>query len=152
YAPSSIVSSSPAAQTIAPPVVSPPLPRRGEDHCLQMSRPWREVQSRRGAPKRVNTEGFACPNPQCPYAGITDAHVHALVADGRHGQAERIQTFRGPACHPTCTARGHTPLYRLKTPSSQIAMVLSALAEGLDASAAERVFGYRQATSTLWLS
>src|SRR5690349_755000 len=25
-------------------------------------RPWREVKSRRGAPKRVNTEGFACPN------------------------------------------------------------------------------------------
>jgi len=40
----------------------------------------------------------------------------------------------------------------MKTPSSQIAMVLSALAEGLDASAAERVFGYRQATITLWLS
>ena len=31
-------------------------------------------------------------------------------------------------------------------------MVLSALAEGLDASAAERVFGYRQATITTWLS
>jgi transposase-like protein len=30
--------------------------------------------------------------------------------------------------------------------------VLSALAEGLDASAAERVFGYRQATITTWLS
>jgi IS1 family transposase len=31
-------------------------------------------------------------------------------------------------------------------------MVLSALAEGLDLSAAERVFGYRQATITTWLS
>ncbi len=31
-------------------------------------------------------------------------------------------------------------------------MVLSALAEGLDASVAERVFGYRQATITTWLS
>ena len=31
-------------------------------------------------------------------------------------------------------------------------MVLSALAEGLDPSAAERVFGYRQATITIWLS
>jgi len=31
-------------------------------------------------------------------------------------------------------------------------MVLSALAEGLDASAAERVFGFRQATITTWLS
>jgi hypothetical protein len=31
-------------------------------------------------------------------------------------------------------------------------MVLSALAEGLDASAAERVFGYRQTTITTWLT
>src|SRR5436305_4581838 len=44
------------------------------------------------------------------------------------------------------------PLYRLKTPSQQVAQVLSALAEGLDPSAAERVFGFRQATITTWLS
>jgi len=43
-------------------------------------------------------------------------------------------------------------LYRLKTPSHQVAIVLAALAEGLDPSAAERVFGYRQATITTWLS
>ena len=57
-------------------------------------RPWREVKSRRGAPKRIDTEGYACPNQQCLYFGITDAQVHALVGDGTHGQAERIQTFR----------------------------------------------------------
>jgi hypothetical protein len=57
-------------------------------------RPWREMKSRRGAPKRVNTQGFACPNQQCPYYGITDADIHALVGDGKHGHAERIQTFR----------------------------------------------------------
>jgi transposase InsO family protein len=34
----------------------------------------------------------------------------------------------------------------------RVAVVLTALAEGLDASAAERVFGYRQATITTWLS
>jgi IS1 family transposase/transposase-like protein len=115
-------------------------------------RPWCEVKSRRGAPKRVHTEGFACPNQQCPYFGMTDAHIHALVGDGKHGRAERIQTFRCQACRTTFSARRHTPLYRLKTPSHQIAMVLSALAEGLDASAAERVFGYRQATITSWLT
>src|SRR6266487_4792223 len=115
-------------------------------------RPWSEVKSRRGAPKRVNTEGFACPNQQCPYAGITDAHIHALVGDGKHGHAEQIQTFRCQACRTTFSARRHTPLSRLKTPSHHIAMVLSALAEGLDASAAERVFGYRQATITTWLT
>jgi IS1 family transposase len=43
-------------------------------------------------------------------------------------------------------------LYLLKTPSHRIAMVLSALAEGLDVSAAERVFGYRHATIPTWLT
>jgi hypothetical protein len=80
-------------------------------------RPWREVKSRRGAPKRVNTEGFACPNPQA-YFGIGDAEVGT----------------------------------RLKTPSHHVALVLTALAEGLDASAAERVFGSRQTTILTWLS
>jgi IS1 family transposase/transposase-like protein len=115
-------------------------------------RPWSEVKSRRGAPKRINTEGFACPNPQCAYFGNTDAHKHALVGDGKHGRAEPIQTFRCQACRTTFSARRNTPLYRLKTPSHQVAMVLSALAEGLDPSAAERVFGFRQATITTWLS
>ncbi len=46
------------------------------------------------------------------------AHVFTrLFGDGKQGQAERIQTFRGPACHTTFSARRHTPLYRLKTPS-----------------------------------
>jgi len=115
-------------------------------------RPWCEVKSRRGAPKRIPTEGFACPNQQCLYCGITDAHIHALVGDGKHGRAEQIQTFRCQACHSTFSARRNTPLYRLKTPSHQVAVVLSALAEGLDPSAAERVFGFRQATITRWLT
>jgi IS1 family transposase len=42
-------------------------------------------------------------------------------------------------------------MYRLKTPSQQVALVLSALAEGLDVSAAERIFGRRHATITRWL-
>src|SRR5215472_2529169 len=99
----------------------------GADPSPQLVRPWSEVKSRRGAPKSIDTEGFACPNQQCAYFSITDAHIHALVGDGKHGRAERIQTFRGPACHTTFSARSHTPLYRLKTPSHQIAMVLSAL-------------------------
>ena len=115
-------------------------------------RPWREVKSRRGAPKRIDTEGFACPNQECTYFGNTEAHVHALVGDGKHGQAEPIQTFRCQACRTTFSARRDTPLYRLKTPSHQVAMVLSALAEGLDPSAIERVFGFRHATIMRWLT
>jgi len=115
-------------------------------------RPWCEVKSHRGAPKRVSTEGFACPNQQCAYFGITDAHTHAL---GRGWQAwpGRADSDLSRPClphHLHCPAQH--PLYRLKTPSHQIAIVLSALAEGLDPSAAERVFGYRQATITTWLS
>jgi hypothetical protein len=45
-----------------------------------------------------------------------------------------------------------SPMYRLKTTSQQFGMVLSALAEGPDPSAAERIFGYRQATITTWLT
>ena len=82
-------------------------------------RPWREVKSRRRAPKRVNTQGFACPNLQCSYFGITDAHIHALVGDGKHGRAEQSQTFRCHACRTTFTSRRNTPLYRLKTPLSR---------------------------------
>jgi IS1 family transposase len=115
-------------------------------------RPWSEVKSRRGAPKRIPTEGFACPNQQCAYFGITEAHIHALVGDGKHGRAEQIQTFRCQACCTTFTSRRHTPLYRLKTPSHHVARVLSALAEGLDPSAAERVFGYRHTTIITWMS
>jgi hypothetical protein len=105
------------------------------------ARPWSEVKSRWGAPKRIPTEGYACPNRQCRSFGNTDARVHALVGDGTHGQAERIQTFRCQACRTTFSARRDTPFYRLKTPSQQVAMVLSALAEGLDPSAASRVAG-----------
>src|SRR3954447_9569012 len=41
-------------------------------------RPWRERKSRRGAPKRIATAGYACPARGCPYYGITDERVHAL--------------------------------------------------------------------------
>jgi hypothetical protein len=86
------------------------------------------------------------------YFGNTDSHVHALVDDGTHGRVERIQTFRCQACRTTFTSRRDTPLYRLKTSSQQVAVVLSALAEGLDPSAAERVFGFRQTTIMRWLT
>jgi len=43
-----------------------------------------------GAPKRISTDGYACPRPRCDYYRVTDAHVHALVGDGQHGKMERI--------------------------------------------------------------
>jgi IS1 family transposase len=114
--------------------------------------PWRERKRRRGAPKRIATQGFACPNRTCAYFQITDAQIHALVGDGVEGKTERIQTFRCQACGTTFSARHDTPLYRLKTASQRVAEVLTALAEGLSVSAAVRVFGHRHATITTWLT
>ncbi len=123
----------------------------GKEYTCAPVRPWREVKSRRGAHKRVNTEGVACPNQACLYYRISAAQVHAIVSDGRTGKAERIQRWRCQACQTKFSARLHAPMYRMKTPSRQVALVLSALVEGLDVSAAERVFGVRQATITRWL-
>ena len=64
----------------------------------------------------------------------------------------RFKRFAARCATAWFSARRDTPLYRLKTPSQQVAVVLAALAEGLDPSAAERVFGFRQATITTWLS
>lgn len=115
-------------------------------------RPWSELKSRRGAPKRIATDGFACPNHACLYHAITDPQIHALVGDGTHGKHERIQTFRCQAWGSTFTSRRYTPLYRLKTPSTRIAEVLCALAEGLTVAAGVRVFGHSQGTITPWLT
>jgi hypothetical protein len=127
------------------------LSSAGKEPTHAPVRPWREVKSRQGAPKRANTEGVACPNQACSYYGISDVLMHAVVSDGSYGKAERIQRWRCQACQTCFSARLHTPMYRLKTPSRQVALVLSALAEGLDICAAERVFGVRQATITRWL-
>ncbi len=125
----------------AEPAPAPPSPR-----------PWRELKSRRGAPKRIATDGFACPSQACPYFRIADAQIHALVGDGMHGKHERIQTFRCPACRTTFSARRDTPLYRLKISSTRVAEVLTALAEGLTVAAAARVFGHSEGTITTWLT
>ena len=116
-------------------------------------RPWSEVKSRRGAPKRINTQGFACPTQQCAYFGITDAHIHALVGDGKHGQAERIQTFRCQACQTTFSSRRNTPLYRLKTPSHHVALVrISRWPKDWIPRLPSGSQGFRHATITTWLS
>ncbi|MDP9375723.1 MAG: hypothetical protein M3Q65_25395, partial [Chloroflexota bacterium] len=115
-------------------------------------RAWADVKGRRGAPKRVVTEGYACPAAHCAYYGVTDSRLHALVGYGHHGAKERIQDFRCQACGTKVSARRGTALYRLKTPPARVGEVLSALAEGLDVAAATRVFGHGEATITRWLA
>src|SRR4051794_24324904 len=113
-------------------------------------RPWADVKGRRGAPKRLVTEGYACPAVHCPYYGVTDSRVHALVGYGHHGATDQIQDFRCQACGTKVSARWGTALYRLKTPPARVGEVLSALAEGLDVAAAARVFGHGEGTIARW--
>jgi IS1 family transposase len=74
------------------------------------------------------------------------------IGNKTHGRRERIQTLRCQACEVTFSTRRGTSLYRLKTCSSRIAEVLTALSEGLGVAAAVRVFGHRHATITTWLT
>jgi IS1 family transposase/transposase-like protein len=115
-------------------------------------RPWAAVKGRRGAPKRVVTEGYACPSAHCPYHGVTDSRLHALVGYGHHGATDQIQDFRCQACGAKVSARRGTALYRLKTPPARVGEVLGALAEGLDVAAAARVFGHGEGTIARWLA
>jgi hypothetical protein len=55
---------------------------------------------------------------------------------------------------PFCRAekdRG-TALYRLKTSSTSVALILALMADGVDVSALERVFGIREGTLRTWLT
>lgn len=112
--------------------------------------PWPERKSRRGRPKTVNTNGFACLNPHCYYFAITDQEIHALVSNGRRGK-QRILYLKCQACGGCRTSRFCTPLYWLKTPLARVAMVMTALSEGVDLSAAGRIFGHHHLTMTRWL-
>ena len=114
--------------------------------------PYSQIKSPRGRRKRVATAGYACPNSDCPYFGITDGQIHALVGYGGHGRQGYIQDLKCQACRTKFSVRHGTVLYRLKTPSRRVGEVLSALAEGLSVGAAVRVFGHGEFTIRTWLT
>lgn len=120
------------------------LPRRPRREV----RPWSEVKDPRGAKKQIDTSGYACLNIWCDYFGNADTDFHALVSDGcRNG----IQYYRCQCCNKRKTSRAGTPMYRIKTPLHQVAMVMTALSEGVDISAASRIFRIHSSTISLWL-
>jgi hypothetical protein len=140
-----------APHTIVQPVASLPPPRQLENQRLSLCALG--AKSKAGGERRNGSTPRAWPVPTesvRPSESQTLTFMR-LFGDGKHGQAERIQRFRGPACRTTFTARRHTPFSRLKTPSHQVAMVLTARACGLDPSEAPRIFGYRQATIVQYL-
>jgi hypothetical protein len=95
----------------------------------------------RSAPSAYRLPVLPVPIACARTSGLQMLRFMRLFGNGKHGHTEPIQTFRCQACHTTFSERRHTPLYRLKTPSQQVAMVLTARAFGLDPSAAERVAG-----------
>ena len=147
--------------------VPKPLTPRSEDDCLHCRThparsprlrpadppppPWHQVKSPRGRKKFVNTEGYACLNPACPYRWITDARVQALVGDGTHGH-DHIPDGRCQACHRKFSARRDTALYRLRTPAQVVCTALALLVEGVAPDALQRVLGIRETTQRLWLT
>jgi IS1 family transposase/transposase-like protein len=110
--------------------------------------PYCELKSARGRKKRVETSGYACPNPDCCYCGITDATCHALVG---YGVQSGNQRFKCQKCGKVFTSRVGTPLYYLKTDAKRVEFVLLFLAEGVDASVLVRYTGHSDATIGRWL-
>lgn len=114
--------------------------------------PYSQRKSPRGRKKGLDTQGYACPHPDCDYFRNTNAAVHALIGYGHHGCHEPIQDFFCKACQRKFTARRHTPLYQLKASSKRVAQALHAMAEGLSTRAAARVFSTSETTLRRWLS
>jgi hypothetical protein len=112
-----------------------PRPRR---HVV----PWSEVKNQAGRPKTIDTTGYACFDPDCKYFLITDPLIHALVSDGWRGKEGDILYLRCQACGGRKTSRLHTPMYHIKTALARVEMVMTALSEGVDISAATRIFGH----------
>jgi IS1 family transposase/transposase-like protein len=110
------------------------------------------VKDPRGRKKKIDTDGFACPHPDCPYWGITDAKVHAVIGFGSHGKIERIQDFFCQACKHKVTSRRHTALYRLRSPSKDVALALHFLAVGVIVSQLEEVLKVGEFTLRTWLT
>jgi hypothetical protein len=44
--------------------------------------------------KRISTQGYFCPNPECEYFCITYENIHALVGYGSHGKQVLIQDLK----------------------------------------------------------
>ena len=117
----------------------------------EMPTAWSLRKGRGGPIKKISTQGYFCPNPDCEYFGIPDDNIHALVGYGSHGKQEPIQDLRCQACGKKFTSRRNTILYRLKTHSGLVEKILWLLALGVDASAHEEVFRLREITIRTWL-
>ena len=120
--------------------------------CRHSPIPWGEVKGKGGRKKTIATRHHFCSNPNCDYYLIAEESIHALVGYGSHGKYEDIQDLFCQACCKKFTVRRHTVLYRLKTHSKTIRLVLNLLALGVDLSALEEAIEIRESTMRVWLT
>jgi IS1 family transposase/transposase-like protein len=113
--------------------------------------PWGEVKSKRGRKKQNPTQGWACLDPACPYFGITEEVIHALVRHTLRGKDRDIPYLRCQCCQTVFSSRKGTPLYYLKTKTDRVEMVLWFLAEGVNRAVLVRYTGQKDATLARWL-
>jgi len=133
-----------------------PACRAGHKQCapplVAAVEAWRKSASGRGRPKTIETHGHACNNPGCRYYNITDGAIHALVGDGKRQGVDTVQYFKCQACGTKVSGRWNTPMYDLKTPVGRVSEVMTATSEGMDVSAAHRVFAHDERTILRWLT
>jgi hypothetical protein len=150
-----------AAQRRKPHVMKPKSERdcpfcMGEKGRQESSKPemppaWSSRKGRGGPTKKISTQVYFCPNPDCEYFAVTNESIHALVGYGSHGKQEAIRDLKCQACGKKFTSRRNTILYRLKTHSGLVEKIMWLLALGVDVSALEEVFGVREITIRTWL-
>ena len=81
-------------------------------------------------------------------APLVDRHIAVLM--GGPSSEREVSLTSGKAC-ADALERQFAKVTRVDA-GRDVAQVLSALAEGLDIAAAERIFGYRHTTITTWLT
>jgi transposase-like protein len=158
-----------SAPTVKPPISKPLKPGTPElcpdcrevvylslEQCLDLLArptppPWSQVKGPGGPPKRLDSTGLYCTQLQCPYFGITDSAIHALVGDGHY------DTAAGPRQNWVCACCGQhvsdtygTFLYRLHLPAELITRTLTSLCRGQGIRAAAETHGLDKNTVQAW--
>ena len=120
--------------------------------CEKHVIPWEMRKGKGGRKKTVGTDGYFCSNPKCYYYLMDDERVHALVGYGYHGKKERIRDLRCQHCRKKFTVRRHTMLYRLRTVSSVVVVMVNLMVTGTDPASLFEAVGIRENTLRTWLA
>jgi hypothetical protein len=104
--------------------------------------------SRRGCPRKVDTQRQWCPHSRCAYYGWTD--LGNLRANG-HPSGRLWRQFHCMACGAYFLETHGTPLHGTRVAPERLVWAVGALAEGLGIRAVARVFEVDPNTVLAWL-